>query len=78
MWAQLPESEQRKIIQQVQAALAQLTATDESRKPQYRRHVRFEQGRTVVLNSARRARSDAAWSALAETGRQIQQRKGQR
>jgi hypothetical protein len=77
VWAQLPASEQQRIISQVQEALRALKLPGEAKEPpRQAKHIRFQHGQVTVLNSARRARSDAAWAALAESGRQIQ--KGRR
>jgi hypothetical protein len=91
MWDQLPAVRQQSIITEVRQALLEMKAAAEgtenpAQRPgqRYRRHVQFAEGEVRelpvgVFNSARRARSDAAWAALAESGRRIQeQRKGQR
>lgn len=83
-WNQLPEWHQQELISQVQAALREVKAAADGeapergkpKAPQYKRHVRFSEGNMTVLNSVRSVRSDDAWSALAETARNIQQGKG--
>jgi hypothetical protein len=84
-WAQLSACEQQRLIREVQDALRALRPGDadhgqgDGATAARGRHIRFTGGQVQVLNSARRARSDAAWAALAESGRQIeQQRKGHR